>query len=232
MTELAEQLQAAFDSKEDEWESTEIKLGPLQGFESLFPDEFNSNDKSLLSLSGLGTQSKAKVTPTDASMQVLLGNGFMFETDLYTFFKSHLKFYDEKGFHSLLKNTYSLHIVGGSLKKIVAAVIFTAYKDGVFLFALAVSHGGGSKSCKLKDATFYAKDEAQKQLFKNTDKKGTFHNLGLGTFLLSLVAYCGGMVCQEPNAGVFLKADHLGVQHYTKRGFSLCEKKYEATRIT
>jgi hypothetical protein len=195
-----------------------ISLGPLQVFASLFPHEFTGT--SLQTLATLCARIRLDDgTRNNFSLQVKFGVGLTFQKELYSFFDSMILFQSKKQFEACLSKGYSLHITGGSLHEIVAAVTFIATPDGLFIDAIAVSNGRVPGACKLNVCTFVGSNDAE-ELFINQAEGGSFQHSGLGNFLLALVGHCAAIKCTVKNASVFLKANDSFVKFYHQRGFT------------
>ena len=215
---LDHRIRAALTNSRKKHKSQLIPLGPLQGFSCLFAFEFD--DTSLHQLGALRARTRSEsAAKTDPRMQVLLGVGLQFQGQLYTFFNTMLEFHNEQIFEAFLSRGYSLVITGGTHQNIVAAVTFIVSTDGLFIDAIAVSHGRGTGVCKLKSDTLIGADDAQKSLIRQSEG-GSFQKLGLGNFLLALVSHCASLECTHKRASVLLKSNSCIVDFYFKRGFT------------
>ena len=213
---MAEQLKNVFGSANEPITGRSISLGPLLPFAPFFPAAYAT---SLCTLAAL--RSSTRPPTTEASLQVNLGVGQTSDDDkLYSFLDSMLIFQSKDKFNAVLRHGYSLCIRGGTHQEIVAAVIFIASIDGLFIDVIAVAHGHAPGACRLAQSLFCADTDAQRSLIEQA-VDGSFQNLGLGGFLLALVAQCAILKCTPNAASVFLKANADSVDFYEKRGFSL-----------
>jgi hypothetical protein len=157
-------------TRDDPTSSLAVQLGSLLEFTSLFPILFDSNATSLLALGQL-VPASSRIRSNDArpavdpSLQVTLCLGLgQSSDDLYPFFHSMLEFQGKDAFAALLINGFSLVVTGGALNEIAAAAIFVVTRDGVFIDAIAVSHGRAPNMCKLSRSTHVGPDNGQRSL--------------------------------------------------------------------
>jgi hypothetical protein len=212
-------------TRDDPTSSLAVQLGSLLEFTSLFPILFDSNATSLLALGQL-VPASSRIRSNDArpavdpSLQVTLCLGLgQSSDDLYPFFHSMLEFQGKDAFAAFLINGFSLVVTGGALNEIAAAAIFVVTRDGVFIDAIAVSHGRAPNMCKLSRSTHVGPDNGQRSLIDKSDN-GSFQHCGLGSFLLALVEHCATFVCTLPEASVFLKSNSSRLEFYENRGFA------------
>jgi hypothetical protein len=128
-----------------------------------------------------------------------------------------LEFQGKDAFAAFLINGFSLVVTGGALSKIAAAAIFVVTRDGVFIDAIAASHGRAPDMCKLSRSTHVGTDNGQRSLIDKSDN-GSFQHCGLGSFLL--VEHCATFVCTHPEASFFLRSNSSRLEFYENRGFA------------
>jgi hypothetical protein len=128
-----------------------------------------------------------------------------------------LEFQGKDAFAAFLINGFSLVVTGGALNEIAAAAIFVVTRDGVFIDAIAVSHGRAPDACKLSRSTHVGTNSGQRSLIDESDN-GSFQHCGLGSFSLALVEHCATFVCTHPEASFFLKSNSSRLEFYEKPG--------------
>lgn len=200
-----------------------------------FLDEFELlfSPTSVDSLGYLGSLHQVPPTaPPNASMplifKVLLGfgNTFAEARDLHSFFNGMIEFEPQPVFARFMQQAYAVVVTAGDNQNIVAAASFIVASDGVFVDAIAVSHGRHAKAFKLNnvdlmtetDIETFASEHNLTNLMLSDASDGNFQNFGLGAFLLSFITRCASLRCSQ-SASVFLKAHKKSQSFYSKRGF-------------
>ena len=79
-----------------------------------------------------------------------------------------LQFQSADNFKPFLSQGYSIYITGGIHNEVVAAVSFIATTNGLYIDAIAVSHGTGAVACKLSKKSHFDETEAQRHLIERT----------------------------------------------------------------
>jgi hypothetical protein len=215
-----DRLQAAFTTVGPSRKSQAITLGTLGGFVSLFPSKFDGT--FLGKLGGLlSVRGSRQGVRTEPSLIVDLGVGLVYAEKLHNFFNGVLEFQNKENFSAFLSTGFSFMITGGSHAEIVAAATFTTTSDGLFIDALAVANGHAPQACKLLENQFVSSEDLL-SLVNRSNSEGSFQKLGLGNFLLSLMAHVATFACTDEEVSVFLKANALGCEFYIKSGFTQC----------
>ncbi len=215
-----DRLQAAFTTVGTSRKSQAITLGTLGGFVSLFPSKFDGT--FLGKLGGLlSVRGSRQGVRTEPSLIVVFGVGLVHAEKLHTFFNGVLEFQTKKNFSDFLSTGFSFMITGGSHTEVVAAATFTTTSDGLFIDALAVANGHAPQACKLLENQFVPSNDLS-SLINRPNSEGSFQQLGLGNFLLSLMAHVATFACTDEEVSLFLKANAVGCEFYSKSGFSQC----------
>ncbi len=92
-------------------------------------------------------------------------------------------------------------------------MIFLVAPDGLFIDAIAVAHDNAAHACKLSAL------DGGMQLKRKGEGVG-FQRLGLGNFLLALVAHVATLECLNEGALLFLKTNNSRLGFYKKRGYA------------
>jgi hypothetical protein len=200
-------------------------LGPLSVLESLFPP------KTAPCLRALADVTVGPSLTSTPFFTVTLGVGLNYaqEQKLHAFYNCMLKFETEQSFSNFVESGYSVVITGGTNPPVVvAAVSFVVAEDGIFIDAIAVSHGAHINACALPA---HAMTPAMGQIMKkvntedgssvdlrNAVRSKDFQHLGFGSLLLSFLAQCATLRCSK-HAAVYLKAHRSTQGYYATRGY-------------
>jgi hypothetical protein len=129
-----------------------------------------------------------------------------------------LKFESKQVFRDFVIHGYCIVITGGSNNVIIAAAAFIVEPDGLFLDAIAVSHGKHPKPYKVPNQKPDPKaDEGQRTFFHGLEL-GNYQKCGLGRFLLAVLARFVALKCPDSRA-IYLKCPAPLQDYYTKRGY-------------
>jgi GNAT superfamily N-acetyltransferase len=200
-------------------------LGSLSVLEALFPP------KTAPCLRALADVTVGPSLTSRPFFTVTLGVGLNHaeEQNLHEFYNCMLEFETEQSFSNFVKSGYSVVITGGTEPPVVvAAASFVVAAEGIFVDAIAVSHGAHINACSLPT---HAMTPAMVKIMKkvNTEDGGSvdlrkalrnkdFQRLGLGSVLLSFLAQCARLRCSN-DAAVYLKAHRSTQGYYATRGY-------------
>ena len=193
-----------------------ILLGRLTDFAALFPAH---KSNTLRMLAGLSVRVKKSDQP-HFFLNVMVGHGQEFATanKLHEFFSGMIESESEKEYLGFIKHGHSLVVTAGhEPRSIVAAASFTGRSDGIYVAAMAVSHGKHKDSCVVPQKALLNFREDQTK-HKTSLKEGDFQGLGLGALLLVLLSGMARLVCVE-EAAIYLKAHFEKKEYYIRRGF-------------
>ena len=213
------QLKRSFAGAQQDLTTFLHNINSLENFKFLYPTKHNTSLRLLSRLPALSRKKTSKLADKDPpSLQVILGVGKEY-TDakgLYAFFNGILEFEPEAVFNNFCEHGYSLVITGGAHDAVVAAAVFIIAPDGIFVDAIAVSHGRHENACKLTPDYFKGTNEQEAQFL--VDAKGSFQRCGLGSFMFALLSRIALLKCDK-SPGVFLKANLVLEPFYTACGF-------------
>ena len=192
-------------------------LGPLFNLSSLFPSH---SAPSLRMLAQIVLPTRSAKPPPYLKVALGVGDEFAKANDIYSFFNGMLEFESEDAFAGFVQHGYTLVILGGNHNDIVAAASFIVASDGLFVDAIAVSHGTHKDSCKMSPQMVKAvcKDDTQIKLLSNASG-ANFQRFGLGSLFIELLSRCASLLCSSSNAAVYLKANTGSQPYYLDRGF-------------
>ena len=188
----------------------------LSSLHNLFPAK---SAPSLRMLSKLSASARTGAIPF---FRVVIGVGkeFAESEKLFVFLNGMLEFPSKDTFETFMESGYSLLVTGGVHDEIVAAATFIVAKDGIFVGAIAVSHGKHPNACQVPEKTLEAATMEGSKTAASimTLRTGTYQGLGLGSFLVALLARCATLRCPV-HASMFLKAHKSKQSFYSHRGF-------------
>jgi len=209
-------LDEAYAAAQAKFVSRSICIGALNDVDCMVPHLFDGKDLPMSSLRHLQTKKNKELT--NFTVKVMFCVGLEVKNSLYQFFDALLYFQDPSPFYAFLKNGFALFLTGGVHSEIIAAVTFMVAPDGVFIDALAVSHGRGRGPCKLNSETFGITNAYQK-LRRHSLIDGSFQNFKLGSLLMGLVERCAQRWCTVKGARVYVKMNKTVLKFYQSCGY-------------
>jgi hypothetical protein len=193
-------------------------LGTLSELRVLFPS-VSAPTLGMLARLSIPTKSIKPVPVLKVTLGV--GHEFAEACNLYNFFNSMLVFESEDAFAGFVKHGYTVAITAGKHDEIVAAAAFVAAPDGIFVDAMAVSHGTHPNAFILSKSNVEKVVKDKDQLKSLTASNGAdFQGLGLGCLITELLCHLATSLCTKNLFGVYLKAHTSTQPFYFNRGFS------------
>jgi hypothetical protein len=184
------------------------RLGSLAAFALLFPATAKQSLSELAALMQV-LPPRMRSEGGEATFNVRLGTGkeYAEEKKLHQFFTGMLCFESQKVFTEFVDRGYSVVVTAGPSQLVVAAASFVIEDDGLFVDAIAVSHG--------------SHPDAYKPSVHGSHNNGNWQRSGLGSFLLAVIARCAALACTLTSA-VYLRADKAmenKLHFYRNNGF-------------
>jgi hypothetical protein len=169
------------------------RLGSLAALACIFPATAKQSLSELAALRQV-LPPRMRSEGGEATFNVRLGTGqeYAEEKKLHQFFTGMLFFESSKVFTEFVKLGYSLVVTAGPSQLVVAAASFIIEDDGLFVDAIAVSHG--------------THPDAYKPSVHGSHNNGNWQRYGLGSFLLAIISRCATLACTVTPA-VYLRAD-------------------------
>jgi hypothetical protein len=169
------------------------RLGSLAALAPFFPATAKQSLSELAALRQV-LPPRMRSEGGDATFNVRLGTGHDYAASkkLHQFFTGILCFESQKVFTEFVDRGYSVVVTAGPSQLVVAAASFIIEDDGLFVNAIAVSHGSHPDSYKSSVHGSHNNDNWQRY--------------GLGSFLLAVIARCAALACTVTSA-VYLRAN-------------------------